>query len=355
MGMGMSISPGGKASHAKIRRDSDTWSVAALLVRPELTAVVGTIVVFAFFAIFTGRLGFLTLPMTRNYLEVAAEIGIIAAPATLLLVAGEFDLSVGSMVAASEVIIGYLVVNNGWPLSAAVVVALGAACVVGTVNGLLVVKTNLPSFIITLAMLFIVRGSAQGGLRMLMGASTIDGVRDAAARDPLAVLFSSSVGPFSISVVWWILVTVLAAWVLDKMAFGNWIFATGGNQAAAVRTGIPVNRVKILLYIAVAVSTTLVAALDIFAINQANANAAVGREFEVVTAAVIGGAALTGGYGSPIGSFFGALLFGMVDQGFFFTPLPDVWFMTFLGLMLLLAVFINNYARVQAMKPRGAI
>lgn len=341
------------ASRNNTRLRSDGWRFVSLLARPELTAVVGTITVFAFFAIFTGSAGFLTLPMTRNYLEVAAEIGIIAAPVTLLLIAGEFDLSVGSMVAASQVIIGYLTVSRGWPLSAALVAALVAAVVVGAINGYLIVKTKLPSFIITLATLFIVRGAAQGALRMLVGTSTIDGVRDAAVGDPLAVLFSASVGPFSISLVWWILITLLAAWILDKTAFGNWIYATGGNQAAAVRTGIPVNRVKILLYIAVAVSTTLVAALDVFAINQSNANAAVGREFEVVTAAVIGGALLTGGYGSPIGSLFGALLFGMVDQGFFFTPLPDVWFMTFLGLMLLLAVFINNYTRLQAMKPKG--
>jgi len=329
------------ASRNNTRLRSDGWRFVSLLARPELTAVVGTITVFAFFAIFTGSAGFLTLPMTRNYLEVAAEIGIIAAPVTL------------SMVAASQVIIGYLTVSRGWPLSAALVAALVAAVVVGAINGYLIVKTKLPSFIITLATLFIVRGTAQGALRMLVGTSTIDGVRDAAVGDPLAVLFSASVGPFSISLVWWILITLLAAWILDKTAFGNWIYATGGNQAAAVRTGIPVNRVKILLYIAVAVSTTLVAALDVFAINQSNANAAVGREFEVVTAAVIAGALLTGGYGSPIGSLFGALLFGMVDQGFFFTPLPDVWFMTFLGLMLLLAVFINNYTRLQAMKPKG--
>lgn len=328
--------------------------IVSVLARPELTAVVGTIIVFVFFAVFTGEAGFLTLPMTRNYLEVGAEIGIIAAPITLLMVAGEFDLSVGSMVAASESIIGYLTVDSGWPLPAALAAALVVATAVGTINGFLVVKTKLPSFIITLAMLFILRGAAQGGLRMLVGTSTVDGVRDATGGDPLAVLFASSVGPFSISLVWWILITMLAAWVLEKTAFGNWIYATGGDQRAAVRLGIPVKKVKILLYIAVAVSTALVAALDIFAINQSDANAAVGREFEVVTAVVIGGALLTGGYGSPIGSLFGALLFGMVDQGFFFTPLPDVWFMTFLGLMLLVAVLINNYTRLKAMRPEVA-
>lgn len=328
--------------------------IASVLARPELTAVAGTVIVFVFFAVFTGEAGFLTLPMTRNYLEVAAEIGIIAAPVTLLMVAGEFDLSVGSMVAAAESILGYLLVECGWPLSAALAVTISAAAVVGIINGLLVVTTRLPSFIITLAMLFILRGAAQGGLRMLIGTSTVDGVRDVTAGDASAALFASSIGPFSISLCWWVLITILAAWVLEKTAFGNWIYATGGDSRTAVRLGIPVKKVKILLYVTVAVSASLVAALDIFAINQSNANAAVGREFEVVTAAVIGGALLTGGYGSPIGSLFGALLFGMVDQGFFFTPFPDVWFMTFLGLMLLIAVLINNYTRLKAMKPEGA-
>ena len=328
-------------------------SARMILMRPEFTAVVGTLIVFALFAIFTGSAGFLSIPMTRNYLEVGAEIGIIAAPATLLIVAGEFDLSVGSMVAAGEAIMSYLTVEARWPFAAAFAAAVAFAFLVGALNGWLVVRTRLPSFIITLAMLFIVRGAAQGVLRMLTGTSTIDGVREAVGAGGFSNLFSTSVGPFSVSLVWWVALTLIAAWILDRTPYGNWIFATGGNQAAALRTGIPVDRVKISLYVAVAVSTTLVAALDLFAINEGNANAAVGREFEVVTAAVIGGALLTGGYGSPIGTLFGALLFGMVDQGFFFTPLPDVWFMTFLGLMLLLAVFINNAVRIQSMKSKA--
>lgn len=336
-------------------RDSPEASISlrAILTQPESTAIAGTIAVFAFFAIFTGSAGFLSLPMTRNYLEVAATIGIIAAPITLLLVAGEFDLSVGSTVAACEIVMSYLIVHAGWPVAPAFLASVIVAALIGLTNGYLVVKTKLPSFIITLATLFMVRGATQGVLRMLTGTSTIDRVRSMAANDPLSNLFDASVGPFSISLLWWIVVTAAAAWVLDRTVFGNWVFATGGNQAAAVRTGIRVNRVKITLYVVTAISAALVAAINVFAINQGNANAATGREFEVVTAAVIGGSLLSGGYGSPIGTFFGALLFGMVDQGFFFTPLPDVWFMTFLGAMLLIAVVINNSTRTLALKPRG--
>lgn len=344
-------------STSDLRRSSLTGALPSpreLFVRPEFTAVVGTILVFLFFAIFTGSAGFLTLPMTRNYLEVAATIGIIAVPITLLLVAGEFDLTVGSMVAASQVIVSFLIVESGWPVLAAMAGGLVVAGAVGAINGFLVVRTRLPSFIITLAGLFIIRGAVQGGLRMVTGSTTVDRVRTTAEGDLGGLLFGASVGPFSISLVWWIGLTLLAAWVLERTAFGNWIFATGGNEAAAVRAGVPVMRVKILLYMATAMSTVIVAAIDVFAINQGNANAATGREFEVVVAAVIGGAVLTGGYGSPIGALFGALLFGMVDQGFFFTVLPDQWFNTFVGVMLLIAVIINNQTRARALKPARA-
>lgn len=328
--------------------------VRSLLIRPEFTAVVGTVAVFAFFAVFTGQAGFLSWPMTRNYLEIAASIGIIAAPVTLLLVAGEFDLSVGAVVAAAEVTMSYLIVFAGWPVSAAFLASLVLAALIGFLNGYLVMRTKLPSFIITLAMMFIVRGATQGILRMSTGTSIVDRVRTKGAEDPFSLIFNVLLGPFSISLLWWIAVTLIAAWVLERTIFGNWIFATGGNQAAAIRTGIRVNRVKIILYMATAVSAALVAALNVFEINQGNANAGIGREFEVVTAAVIGGALLNGGYGSPIGTFFGALLFGMVSQGFFFTPLPDVWFLTFLGGMLLVAVVLNNHTRMRALRPRGS-
>lgn len=326
--------------------------IRTLVLRPEFTAVVGTAAVFLFFALFTGNAGFLSWPMTRNYLEIAASIGIIAAPVTLLLVAGEFDLSVGSVVAAGEVVMAYLIVFAGWPVGPAFLASLSVAALIGFINGYLVHITRLPSFIITLAMMFIVRGATQGTLRMAVGTSIIDRVRTVGAEDPFSVLFNASLGPVSISLLWWIVATLVAAWVLDRTIFGNWIFASGGNQAAAVRTGIRVHRVKIVLYMATAMSAAVVGALNVFEINQGNANAAVGREFEVVTAAVIGGAILSGGYGSPIGAFFGALLFGMVSQGFFFTPLPDVWFLTFLGGMLLGAVVLNNVTRTKAMKPR---
>src|SRR4051794_28658888 len=112
--------------------------------RPELTAVLGTLAVFAYFAIDAGHSGFLTKTSAENCLEVAAEIGIIAAPVTLLLVAGEFDLSVGSMMGASQVIFAYPLVYHHWPVWAAALLTCGVCATVGLVNGLLVVKTKVP-------------------------------------------------------------------------------------------------------------------------------------------------------------------------------------------------------------------
>jgi simple sugar transport system permease protein len=333
-------------------RGSLSAGFRSLFQRPELTAVVATIAVFLLFSITVGRVGFLSLAMTRNYLEVAAEIGIIAGPITLLLVAGEFDLSVGSMAAAAEIILSYTIVYLHWPLWAALAFALALTGLIGAVNGFLVVKTKLPSFIITLASLFIIRGATQAITRALTGSSTIGRIHEALSGDPLVLWFDASIAGLSVSLFWWIGVTFLMAWILDNTRFGNWIYATGGSLDAAQKTGVPTSRVKIVLYMATAMSTTIVAALAVLTINQGNSYSATGREFEVVTAAVIGGALLSGGYGSPIGTAFGAVLFGMVDQGFFFTSIPDQWYQVFLGLMLLISVIINKKTRELVMRPK---
>jgi simple sugar transport system permease protein len=354
MGSGLTANPG-PDSRNLTARGKVSVSFRTLLQRPELTAIVATIAVFLLFSVTVGRAGFLSLAMTRNYLEVAAEIGIIAGPITLLLVAGEFDLSVGSMVAAAEIIISYTVVFLDWPLWAALVFALGLTGLIGAISGFLVVKTQLPSFIITLAGLFVIRGATQAATRALTGSSTIGRIHEALRGDLLVPIFDSSIAGLSVSLFWWIGITLLMAWILDGTRFGNWIYATGGNLDAARKTGVPTNRVKIALYMATAMSATIVAALAILTINQGNSYSATGREFEVVTAAVIGGALLSGGYGSPIGTAFGAVLFGMVDQGFFFTSIPDQWYQVFLGFMLLISVLVNKKTRELVMRPKRLV
>lgn len=326
--------------------------VPPVLLRPELTAVLGTIAVFAYFATTAGDAGFLSEVGTRNYLEVAAEVGIIAAPITLLLIAGEFDLSVGSMMGSAAIVASYAVVDGGMPLAAGLVLAFGVACVVGSINWFFVVKIGLPSFIVTLAMLYAVRGLTVAITRGATDQTQVPGITDEAQGDLLYSLFTGEIFGFSLSVVWWIAVTLLAAWVLDATRFGNWIYATGGDEESARRAGVPVNRVKFTLFIATALASALVGVLAAFQVNSAEVTLGTLKEFEAVTATVIGGTLLTGGYGSPIGTLFGALLFGMVSQGFFFTDIPDEWYQAFLGFMLLASVVVNTFTRRMALRRR---
>jgi len=322
------------------------------LTRPELAAVAGAALVFAFFAVVAGDSGFLTLGGTASYLEVAAQLGIVAVPVAMLMIAGEFDLSVGSMVGAAGMIIAISVAEYGWPLWAGVLAAFAAAVLVGLFNGYVVIKTGLPSFIVTLGMLFALRGLTIGFARLLTGRTQIGGLDEAAAGGVLAPLFSGTIGPFSVTVLWWVLLAVLGTWVLQRTVFGNWIFGSGGDPVAARNVGVPVNRVKITLFVCTALSAALLATIQVLDAGSADVLRGTLLELQAIAAAVIGGVLLTGGYGSVVGAVFGALIFGMVSQGIFFTGINTDWFQVFVGVMLLVAVLFNNYIRKRASEAR---
>jgi simple sugar transport system permease protein len=321
------------------------------LTRPELAAVAGSVLVFAFFAVVAGDSGFLTLGGTASYLEVAAQLGIVAVPVSLLMIAGEFDLSVGSMVGAAGMIIAISVNEYGWPLSVAVLVAFAAALLVGFFNGYLVIWTGLPSFIVTLAMLFALRGLTIGFSRLLTGRTQI-GLGDAISGSPLMPLFAGTFGSFSVSIIWWLGLAVLATWVLQRTVFGNWIFAAGGDPNAARNVGVPVNRVKIILFMCTALSAALLATIQVLDAHSADVLRGDLLELQAIAASVIGGVLLTGGYGSVVGALFGALIFGMVQQGIFFIGVSTDWFLVFVGVMLLIAVVFNNIIRKRASEAR---
>jgi simple sugar transport system permease protein len=313
---------------------------------PEITPVAGAIVVFAFFALVAGDTGFLTFQGTMNYLEVAAQLGIIAIFVTLLMIAGEFDLSVGSMLGAAGVMIAYPVVELGWPLWAALLFGLAASGAIGAFNGFLTVRTGLPSFIITLAALFILRGVTIAFTHSVTdGSTSIGGVDEATEGDPLRPLFAGTIFDIPIVVFWWLALTAIATVLLTRTPLGNWIFGAGGDPAAARRLGVPVARVKLILFVLAAMSSALVAAMGVLGSGAADVLQGQNKEFQAITAAVIGGTLLTGGYGTVVGTAFGALIFGMVSQGIFFTQVDADWFLTFIGVMLLLAVFINHYVQ----------
>ena len=337
---------------AAAERVRDIGFLRRQLTRPELAAVAGAVLVFVFFAIIAGDRGFLAFGGVVSYLEVAAQLGIVAVPVALLMIAGEFDLSVGSMVGAAGIVVAVTTVEYGQPLWVAVLLALALAVVVGLFNGYVVIRTGLPSFIVTLGMLFALRGLTIGFSRLLTGRTQIGGIREATEGDILPAVFAGQVAGLPASIFWWLGLAVLGTWVLQRTRLGNWIFGAGGDATAARNVGVPTDRVKMLLFVCTSVAASLLAVIQVVDAGSADVLRGELLELQAIAAVVIGGALLTGGYGSVVGAVFGALIFGMVQMGIFFTGVNTDWFQVFVGVMLLAAVLFNTYIRKRATKER---
>lgn len=324
-----------------------------LLVRPEIGAVSGGIAVWIFFAIAARGNTFSSLSGTASYLAPAAELGILAVAVALLMIGGEFDLSIGSTLGACGMIVAILSVQRGWNIWAAILASLVFALAIGFANGLLVHKTGLPSFIVTLGMLFVIRGATIGLTRRETGRTQVGGLNKVDGYDLAHKVFASNVkigrASFSIEILWWIAITALATWLLLRTPFGNWITGIGGNAQAARNVGVPVAKVRILLFMGTAASAWLVAVIQAISFSGSDVLRGQLREFHAIVAVVIGGTLLTGGYGTAIGAALGALIYGMVQQGIIFAGVDADWFQVFLGGMLLAAVLINRFVRNRAL------
>jgi simple sugar transport system permease protein len=356
-------------------RVREIGSVRKLLARPEFGAVAGTVMVFLLFGLSAGGSGMFSAEGVINWGTVAAFLGILAVGAALLMIAGEFDLSIGSMIGFAGMMMAIPCLYWGWPVWLSVMFAFALAMGLGWLNGWLVIKTGLPSFIVTLAFYFILRGLSLAISVLLTGKTILSSngdaiLRDLIAADPLVQwLFQGHVlkdlfntlahagwaaarddgTALAIGVpkvmAWWLLLTGIGAFVLARTAVGNWILAIGGDANAAKNVGIPVARVKVGLFIFMAFCATLFAVLQVADAGSAAADRGLQKEFEAIIAAVIGGCLLTGGFGSVIGAALGAVIFGVVQIGIGYTSIDNNWYRVFLGGMLLAAVLFNNYVR----------
>lgn len=322
---------------------------ARLLQRPELGALLGAILVATFFTIITDQFG--TLAGAARWLDFAATLGIMAVAVSLLMIGGEFDLSAGVMIGTSGLLFGLLITRldmNVW-LAIPLVLAFGA--LIGLLNGIIVLRTGLPSFIVTLGTFFILRGANNGGTLLLTGTVRVDGLDQAPGFDAAEWLFASTfLAPynFRVTVVWWLVIAALATWLLTRTRSGNWIYAVGGDKVAARNSGVPVAATKIGLFMTTATAGALVGIMTAVRLGSVQANEGVGREFEFIIAAVVGGCLLTGGFGSAIGASIGALIMGMALAGIPFAGWDSSWRFLFLGVILLLAVLANNLVRKRA-------
>ncbi|MEU7414832.1 ABC transporter permease [Streptomyces sp. NPDC042638] len=314
-----------------------------LLARPEVGVFLGAVAVLVFFLI--------TAPPVRdgssmaNILYQSSTIGIMALPVALLMIGGEFDLSSGVAVISSALtasMLSYQLTLNVW---SGVVVALVVSLAIGAFNGWMVVRTGLPSFLVTLGTFLILQGANLAVTKLVTGNVATDDISDmdgfAQARKVFASSFDVGGIQVKITVIWWLVFAALATWVLLRTKYGNWIFAVGGDKDSARAVGVPVTFTKISLFMLVGFGAWFVGMHNLFSFNTVQSGEGVGQELIYIAAAVIGGCLLTGGYGSAIGPVFGAFMFGMVQQGIVYAGWNPDWFKAFLGVMLLGAVLIN--------------
>ena len=335
------------ASDERIRRRS---GLARLLARPEAGAVTGAIVIYVFFFIIAPP--FRYADSFSSVLYVTSTYGLMATPVALLMIGGEFDLSAGVAVTSASLtasLFSYEFTTNVW---VGVAVGLAEALLIGFLNGWIVVKTGIPSFLVTLGTFFMLQGLNIALTQTITNQVSSPDISTLAGYSTAQKVFS---GSFTIdgvnvrtSVLYWIAFFLLATWILLRTRAGNWIFAVGGSQASARAVGVPVARMKISLFMAVGLMSWFTGMHTLFLFDTIQAGQGVGNEFVYIIAAVVGGCLLTGGYGSAVGAAVGALIFGMVNQGIVYAGWNPDWFQFFVGLLLLGAILLNTFIRRRA-------
>ena len=328
------------------------FSLSGLLRRPESGAFLGLIAVLIFFTIF-GGLKFLQVPGMSSWLNVAASLGIIAIPVGLLMIAGELDISIGAMVPAGAMMTAVIGGHYGLPIWWGIAATLAFGVIVGLVNGLMVVRTAVPSLIITLGSLFAVQGILLG-LTVLVTKSTSVALKSEGLAKNIFGDFVSFGGIFppgqlQVVVIWWILFTAAYVFFVHYSRYGNWLFAMGGDKVSARNAGIPTDRMTILLFVLSAVSAAFVGMCQAILFNVAQVAGGQSFIFNAIIAVVVGGVLLTGGFGSVIGIFFGTITFAIVNQGIYYTDFDRNWSSLIIGVLLLAAVLMNNTFRQMAL------
>ncbi len=329
--------------------------------RPEGGAFMGMFLVFVFFAYFGWDRNFLSAFGTSSWLNYASTVGIIAIPIGFLMIAGELDISVGAMVPAAKISIAVVSGYYGLNIWIGIGVTLVIAAMVGWVNGMLVVRTNVPSLIVTLATLF-----AVGGLTLFLSLYLTDTTQqalrdtntDAVSEFMFGTYHTLKLGSGENAVtIWqgvqssvfiWLTIAVLCYFFLHHSPWGNWIFALGGDKESARNAGIPINRLKIALFMLTAMAASMTGMCETILSNSASTTTQFTMIFNTIIAVVVGGVLLTGGFGTVIGVVFGTATLAIVQQGINYTSFDRNLSNLIIGVMLLVAVLMNDTFRNMA-------
>jgi len=311
----------------------------ALLLREISSLIMLLVVILVFFALSPL---FLSRENVGVVLEIIPELGIVALGVTMLMIAGEFDLSVGSLFAFCPIMISLFVSEGVHPVLS-IVLALLLSLLLGGLNGFVTLYFGIPSFITTLGTMLIWRGAVlliSGGWPPPFSSAL-----------PTAFLVGR-MGIFRASILWFAGITVLLWFILERTDFGNWMFATGGNQVAARAMGIDTGKVKLANFMLCSLLAGFAGVIQSFRLETTLPSMGGGLEMEAIAATVIGGTALSGGVGTVIGTVIGSFLIRIIDNGLVMARAPSYWFRVFIGIATILAVILNTFVRERARKMR---
>ena len=382
------------------RLQDESW-IQRMMRRPEIGSFIVMIIIILALGLASEGKAFNALGL-KNNIAIIAQLGIIAVGAALLMIAGEFDLSIGPMIAFAGMSMA-IMLKWGLPFGlgeatpfTAFAITMCMTLAFGWLIGTIVVRSGLSSFIVTLAFWFFLRGLTEVCFRLINQNTNVSGLPDfkqeswfaeqmggevfgwlydawfwigqkvAAGLEFTAGMTKDEkidlinflsflninrkmeqwVTGFDARLLWFIIIAGVAWYVLAKTQIGNWIYATGDNKESARANGVPVNRVKVGLFMFSAFCATIFAACQVFDTNSSDAAKGMFKELEAIAIAVVGGILMTGGFGSIVGVVFGAVTFGLVANAVFFIPWIDgAWFRVFVGTVLLAAVFANERIR----------
>jgi simple sugar transport system permease protein len=306
------------------------------LEKPELAGVVLLLALTVVFQLRSNGV-FLSPENLRGVLGILPEVGLVAVGVTILMICGEFDLSVGSVFALMPMSVA-IMLNHGVPFIPAILIGLLISAAIGFINGYVTIRFAIPSFIATLGMLFMARSLTvviSGGFPPLL--------------PPIpSWIFTQYVGPgglIRMSFIWFVAISLAAAAVLSLTNFGNWIKSTGGHIEAAASMGVPVNRVKIICFMLCAMLAGFAGLIQVLRLNSPLPSIGIGLELQAVAAAVIGGTALSGGIGTVLGGIIGALLIRVIDNGLVLSQVNANWFQFAIGFLTVVAVVGNSWLR----------
>ncbi len=310
---------------------------------PEAVAFVSFLSIFAFFSYAADH--FLTPIALANILTFGSITGIVVIGVAMLMISGEFDLSVGSTFAVASYVFA-LSLNAGMAPVVALGAALLVAAILGFVNGLIVVGTRIPSFIATLGTMLAYRGIARA----------LGHGRFATYKGEHLLLFDILNGPLDrinnlfeppatlrVSIIWFLLIALIMSFVLLRTRYGNWTYATGGNPEAARAQGVQVTYVKLMNFMLSGFFAGLAGVIQFAHRTSVDPLRGAGMELIAVAASVIGGVQLTGGYGTILGAIVGILTIQMMEQGLVLMQVPVQVFQAFAGLLIIIAVLSNHY------------